>query len=439
MTGQGWMVRCERLRRGWSVADLAGHLKRAAWRLGEMAGDIDAVVVAGWESGARTIGFRHLRLLADVLAVPFPDLLGFTDQGQQCEWLTLARAGCTVASGDEDAMLRREFLRYVAALAGASMFEHQRLAAALAGARMDGRLVEDLAVLTEQYAAAMWTTSADRMLPLLHGHLAILRRLLTGAAPVTERLLAPLAGHTALAVGRLDWQANRREPAEFHWSLAMRLAAQGEDKALEAEVMGACVRVRSPLRPGSDGGDSRAVLELLEAALERAPRRAHHLRAWLYAHRIEESAATGNAVLSDEATEDAHHELARVSGHGSGYLSPWGPDGARLAGYEGAACLRLGRHREAVHVLESALAGIPNGMTKLRAAVLADLGEAHAGKPLPDVEHACALLGEALTLAAARPSTVRRVAEVRARHLDPHAAEPAVQRLNEAILTARAG
>jgi hypothetical protein len=190
------ILRRERWRRRLSPGDLAHLLRAAATRLSVDGADLDSEVVLEWESGTRPLTFRHLRLLADVLDISIGDLMGLTAEGRRRDWLVLVSGADTMATDAVDTMLRRRFLHYVAILAGSAVFEHERLVHALAEARIDRRLIGDLAALTDTYGASMWTGSPDPLLPTLEGHFAILRRLLF--VPGAPRELTSLAGRPRL-------------------------------------------------------------------------------------------------------------------------------------------------------------------------------------------------------------------------------------------------
>ena len=88
-------------------------------------------------------------------------------------------------------------------------------------------------------------------------------------------------------------------------------------------------------------------------------------------------------------------------------------------------------------VLVDALARLPDEAMSNRAAIVANLGAAHAR--LGDPEHAAALLLEAWEIAstAGLSDRRRRVLGVRRRDLEHWSAEPAVRRLDE-VLAAQA-
>ena len=440
LRGPGWILRRERDRRGWTVDEVEAVLRDVGRRLGVRVDDIDGDTVRRWEAGRRALNFRHVRLLADALDVPLTDLLGLTDAGQRHDWLVLARGRVHVGHESEDAMLRREFLRHIAALAGANLLDPEMLAAALSDYTLDWHLLQDLEALTGRYAGVMWTAPPREQVAALRGHLVMLCRLVPGASDAGARRLQVAAAQTALIAGRLEWQLERRAEAEVHWSLAERLSLQAGDSALVAHVLGARTEVCSAVAPGS-AGDVCTALAMLDRALELAPRNSSpHLRAWLLARRAEEHAAAGHARQCERDLALADRALSRARGWGEGYFSSWDASGIRLSGYAGNCALRLGRSRTAIEVLERALAGTPAGLVSQRAAVLADLGAACVTGAAPEIDRACALLSAALDLAAGAgmAEKVSRVTSVRERHLGAHAAEPAVRRLDEQIAAAAA-
>ncbi len=267
-----------------------------------------------WEAGGGPLPFRNLRLIAAKLDIPLTDLMGLTDGGRRSEWLVLVPGGTRLEA--DNAMLGREFLRYVAALAGASVTDHQRLVAALTDlGRVDHRLVADLEFLTAQYAGAMWTTPPGRLLPTLYGHLAILRRLMVG--PVGEArqgLLQVQAAETAIVVGRLEWALERRDDAAQHWQLGARLASQAGDAALVAHATAMRAWSYSSVHGVAQDRDVPAALALLDNAIGFAPHTACYLLAWTLAERAHEHATDGDAYASDCDLDAAARALA---GHGA--------------------------------------------------------------------------------------------------------------------------
>jgi transcriptional regulator with XRE-family HTH domain len=437
MSGPGWLLRRERRRRGWSYGTTANRLRETAVRMGLDAEDVDAAEVERWETpGAGRIRFRHLKLLAETFQIPVTDLLGLTDAGERREWLVLAQAGSKMGSGEStDAMLRREFLRYTAALMGAGTFDAERLAYALLNLRHDPRLVADLEALTESYGAAVWRKGPGELLPTLRGHLVMLRRLLIGATPPADARLLAAASHTALLLSRLEWERQEdRTEAEHHWQLAERLARMARAADLQAAAMIQSASPLSGVPHWSDGVHVQDAIAVLTEALDLIPADHHHLRLWGYVRRAQERARIGQGRDSDRDLDSAARELA-AGGAGTGFHIAW--DQARLDGYRGGCAVWLGRSRGAIDILERSLWGTPPAFVSQRAAVLADLGAAHACAH--EVDAACEWLTESLTLShrAGLAEKVQRIVGVRVHYLNDHVHEPAVQRLDEQILAVR--
>ncbi len=72
----------------------------------------------------------------------------------------------------------------------------------------------------------------------------------------------------------------------------------------------------------------------------------------------------------------------------------------RLDGFRGRALLQLGSSEEARASLTSALRGLGPSAVKQRAVFLFDVAASHLGGTTPDVDRACALAGDAVTMLA---------------------------------------
>jgi tetratricopeptide (TPR) repeat protein len=181
---------------------------------------------------------------------------------------------------------------------------------------------------------------------------------------------------------------------------------------------------------GGVGGDTQQALAALQGAGSLVSRRATPLvRTWLHARRAEEHAAAGDARASDRDLALAY-EAFNEADHPDDDLLGWSE--ARLAGYEGNCALSLGRWRDAVSILERALANTAARATSNRAAVLGDLAAASARQG--EVDRACALLAEHIDTVRSGHLPVRRqrVMSVR-RHLEPWRSDTAVRRLDELL------
>src|SRR6266700_5376238 len=194
MDGAADALRWERTSRGLNPDEAAAVLRSIARRLGVRADDIDGDSVLRWEMGG-PLPTRVLRLISAAFDVPFLDLAGLTDHGYQAHWLEFSPGGVRVLREERNGMLRRDFLRYIGGLAVGGLADHERMAYALANiGRLDGRLVGDLEHLTAEYGDRMWTTAPARLLPVLRGHLTVLRQLMTGAAGQPWAGVLQLAG-----------------------------------------------------------------------------------------------------------------------------------------------------------------------------------------------------------------------------------------------------
>jgi len=155
---------------------------------------------------------------------------------------------------------------------------------------------------------------------------------------------------------------------------------------------------------------------------------------WLLSRRAEEHAAAGNGNAAEHDLEAAARALAvSTASDDHGFFSHWetAPN-ARLAAYRGNCAQLVGRHAEAIAVIESNLAAIGDRLVPIRASILADLASAYARSAEP--EQACYVLKESLSIAstASLVPYVQRVRTVRAR-LAPWEDTAAVKALDDEL------
>jgi tetratricopeptide (TPR) repeat protein len=173
---------------------------------------------------------------------------------------------------------------------------------------------------------------------------------------------------------------------------------------------------------------------LLDRASRRAgPTSSPYLRAYVWARRAEEHAASGRAKRAFEDIDRAQRAVQEAREPDDGFFSDWAP--GRLAGYRGNCAVLLGRPAEAATILEAALAATPDNLIPQRAGVLADLGAAYAHPKLRHLDQSCAFLSQSLHTAhrGAAMERVQRVVGIRERYLQAWRREPAVRRLDEQL------
>jgi hypothetical protein len=166
-----------------------------------------------------------------------------------------------------------------------------RLQAAAAGNRPDQRLVDDLAVITEEYWCLYHRMAPRSLQPIVAAHHDLMRRLLANTPTQSLRqLLAGALGEAAMLDGWLSFLLDDRRTARSRWALADDLAHEFANDPLHAHVLIARSSLASTLPQGGRTGESTVAITLLDEA-------EHHvggsaaLRAWLLARRAEEHAA----------------------------------------------------------------------------------------------------------------------------------------------------
>jgi hypothetical protein len=101
--------------------------------------------------------------------------------------------------------------------------------------------------------------------------------------------------------------------------------------------------------------------------------------------------------------------------------------------YRGSISVIAGHPERGIPLLEAALAALPKELVATRPMATADLGGAYA--QLGEIDHACALLGQALAqaVAAGLPDPVARVRRHRDQRLSGHAGLAAVRELDDQL------
>lgn len=410
-------LRRQRMLRGWTLDDVAERLHRVAAASGGPEPGVDAHMIGRWERGVRRPTPRYVAMLCELFQRD-ADELGLVDD-----------AG--FAEPKEIDLRRRQFLQYLAGLGGVTVLDWERLAApAPPSDRVDEHLFQDLRTLTDGYARQVEVLGPQSLAPALRSHLAMLSGFLQASQPpAMRRRLQSLAGETAALAGRLAHLIENRSDAHACWTFAAGLAREAEDGELLAFVLALWRSQHSSIPHGGRGGEpTRAIRLLDEAAGALGERAAPHLRAFVLASRAEDHAAAGDRYAASRDLDLAQGALEAAEASHEGFLAGW--DAGRIAGYRGSCLLALDRPEEAAVVLERALALTPARRAGQRSAVLTDLAASYALQR--EVEHACALLGDAVAVAqrTGLAELVQRAYGVR-RHLAPWRRTAAVRELHE--------
>jgi hypothetical protein len=339
-------------------------------------------------------------------------------------------------------MNRRQFLilsgvSFLDLMAFPTLPDAKRVEMALRGAsRVDERLLEDLRSIVRTYARQWGTVSPSVLLPCVQRHLALLQQLMKTAQPeAIRRQLGSISAETAVLAGWLSRVASNAGDARGYYGLARELAREAEDGVTRGYALGGLSSLLSPVPQGGQGGDPRLARALLEEAEAVAgPDAPPRMQSWLYARQAEEHAAAGDGDEAQRDLERAEGAVDRVTEQSPeedvGLLSCVDP--SWLAGFRGSCSVLLERSSEAARILEGTLRA-DLALDTQRSAVMTDLARAYAQQD--EVEHACALLTDSLSLAAGAGfhEQVQRIRGAR-RQLDRWRDSRPVRDLDEQLL-----
>jgi transcriptional regulator with XRE-family HTH domain len=384
----------ERLERGWSHDELCEQIKRGMRDADEADTGLTGNTVRRWETGERWPDPRFRKHLVTILGKPAsqlgllsPDELSV--RPDPSEPLDLMERLLTTVGGQthENGMSRQRFLRAIIAVGvlpgvapletAAERFEPLALAADR-GSRVDARVVESYAMITEQHQLLYWTALADSLLPSALGHIQLGIQLLSDGAGELRRDLAGSLAQSALLGARLAFFDLRQVAlAEKCFEIATTAMRESGDHALAAAVYAHWSFVTG------FAGNGTAAQPLLDAAVGHARYAPGPLlRSWLHCVHSEVSARTGTAAQSVRHARQAEDSLS-TCGEDPEWLDFFDP--ARLASFLGYSQLVAGRTADAVVSLHRALEELDDRAGKQRSVVLLDLAAAHA---VTDGEHA---------------------------------------------------
>ncbi len=431
----GPLVRRARRRLGWSQLRLAAELGRSeSW-------------VTKLETGRLGLDrVRTARKLADLLGLDPGVLLGLATPDEGGIAVDVAAVSGEVlrvrltptARIDQDGGVhRRGFIEVSTRLAGGllawQVLDADRIQRLLRVLERPG-LLDDATIDAATAAAAAWqrsywTTPAATLLPRLEGQLAIVQHLRAEAGSDAHRgRLALVEADLARLAGLVHAQDRQdRAAAAGCYARAVELAAGAGDDAMAAWAFGGI----SFLHAGS--GDPRVALRYAERAAAMAARaQVPSLASWVALVAAHAHAGLGQAAACQAALGRAEDLFAKGPRDRE---PPWmGFLTERFVRSDEGSCLvRLGRGRDAVAVLDQALAGLPAGALKLRGVILANRAAAlgQAG----ELDAACHDATQALELAS-QVGYERVAGRVRAFHaaLDPsRQAAPAARALREQL------
>lgn len=423
---RGWRLRAARAERGLTEDALAREMRCWAERHGTPRPGITANTIAEWEAGARRMDSGALRLLWLALETPNQ---GWADVDADV-WSLFRPAQREPASRAQ----RLDFLGYAASLGAPAAFDPDLLDSVLEETvRVDPRVVEGLGYVARQFRKRWGREPTHVVRRQVRAHLeAILVLLDHPMGGDTRRDLEAAAATTAVFAGLVSIAVGRLDSAAVYLEIALRNAREAEDAENEAMALLFSSQLHSRICPPRPTGDPVMARSLLEAADQRLGRTtAPVANAWVLLRTAEEEAAADVRAafrLADEADR-----LTAAAGPIpiDGLCSRWSTD--LHVAYRGNIFVLAGQPARGIPLLEAALAAFPKEMVATRPMATADLGDAYA--QLGEIDHACALLGQALAQAAAAgvADPVMRVGKVREQRLAAYAGHASVRELDEQL------
>ncbi len=411
-------LRRRRLRRGWSLEDVASELRGLA---PEVNLGVDARMVGRWERGERQP------------RAPYPKLLALLYDCSAEELGLCSRvAGCGTLDDD---MRRRELLRLLSMAVAAPALQlgkpvPEAMAALEGPARVHGeglevietsiancRRIDDLfgSRVAAQPALAQWRLVV-RLLQGSHGE-ALHQRLCSAGSQVAHLL------------GWVAYDMNDPGTARGHFRQALRLAHEARDDALAAYILGYLSVLER------DDGDQREALAFAEAARGRARGAATSTcRSWHLSVEAEALANLGDRTAAERALDRAETELAEAK---QGEDPPWiyYHDRANVVASAGRCYSVLGLPTAARRAIEETIASTQASMVRDQALHLTRLANTYV--PEGEIEEACRLAGKAVTVASETTSdrALKRVRELRS-ELQPWDNFQAVRELDDRLAAA---
>jgi transcriptional regulator with XRE-family HTH domain len=385
-------LRAQRLRRAWSLEDVARKLVELAVALGERPPGVNATMVGRWERGEHTPRPPYPRLLC-LLFDASPEALGLSDPE-------------TVVVEELHLAGRRRAERPL---------------------RLSEETVRNLEAMTTAYRRMYHTVGAHDLIDGVAEHVRTTRGFWRRTTdPKLGVSLAGITSEAAMLAGRMSFfDLGRPSEAEPYYQTALAAAEGAGDRALQAVVLG-----NQSFIP-RNRGDFNSALHLLTQAkgltsdqpTVRSWATALEAMTYLWARQPAKSLAAmeeAQALLEQSRLEDRPAWFD--------YNDP-----ARLAGFHGLLRIRLGHPETAQRILDQAIATLPAEAAKQRACYLADQATVQASAG--EVDRACQLGSDALQILSEveYATGVQRVRDLRA-SLRPHRQHPAVADLTEQLL-----
>ncbi|MCX5397197.1 hypothetical protein [Streptomyces sp. NBC_00102] len=393
----------------WGVEPDAESQEALAAALGVPLRDVHRLGWPGWlpDGGPVRIGFPWtlegtLQALDDTLEHAMPDRRGFMKLGGQA--LTL---------------LAGEWLSQ----------ESEPVAAALAGGRIDLRLIEDLEDGLPRLRRLEAALGGPRARLLLDTELATVTGILKAASYTDQagRRLLRLSAELSRLAGFASFDAGLHAAAQRYWTSGLRAAHSASDRAMGANIL------KSLSLQCYDHGLFAESLALATCAVEGAGDVTPRTRAMLLLRQARAEAAGGNRTACDRLLSDAETQMARVRVEDedpswTGYF-----DAAEFHAQTATCHADLHRPRLAVTHFTTALTLMPPAKGRDLATYTIQTARAHAA--LGNADEAIRLLEAAVPLITTAPShrNTARAATARA-ELPMARRDPKVQRLDELLV-----
>ncbi|MFB9238145.1 transcriptional regulator [Plantactinospora siamensis] len=267
--------------------------------------------------------------------------------------------------------------------------EAPRLASVLRGGRLD----DDLVSCFEQRVPALRQMDASlgggSVRALVDAELRLVTDLLAKSSytqGIGQRLLA-VAAELGRIAGWANFDAGYHAAAERYWFAALHAAHSADDRAAGANIL-KCMSLQRV-----DAERPREALDLARAALAGAKGAPARVRAMLTTRQARAHAVLGDSLDCEHLLADAERAMSRADDEPT---PPWAAyfDQAEYCAQVAACYLLLRRHDTTDYWLTQTLALQPKERSRDRATYL--IWRADAVLNLGDVEHACALVGQAV-------------------------------------------
>jgi tetratricopeptide (TPR) repeat protein len=277
-----------------------------------------------------------------------------------------------------------------------------RVAASLAGKRVDHALVDGFDLLTEARRRMDDAIGGGNLLTSVREDLQLVLALLDNAAYTEDigRRLHAVAAELGRLAGWLAFDTNQHAAAQRYWLAALRSAHLSGDRALGANIL------RCMSEQAARVGSPRDAFALAEAALDVEQALTPAVTASLYGQLAVGAGGIGEKLTARRAQDRGFELLAQSTPADEPPWIYWYTESA-AHDYAGWALLALGQPADAEPHLRRAVSMLDPSFTRDRGLALLNLATARIG--MGSVERACATATEAAGI-------IRRLDSPRGRH-----------------------